>query len=92
MKNLKTPLHACRYCHFYSPEGRRGGQCSQLGAPVRGGWKACSLMTPSFAPSWEELDCLTPLEGDTFIPSVCVGAAVEPTTVTSIQPYLPKAV
>jgi hypothetical protein len=49
-------------------------------------------MTPSFAPSWEELDCLTPLEGDTFIPSVCVGAAVEPTTVTSIQPYLPKAV
>ncbi|WP_162182944.1 hypothetical protein [Neosynechococcus sphagnicola] len=43
----------CRHCRYYTPEGRRGGQCQQLSAPVSGGWKACSLAIPPFAPSWE---------------------------------------
>ncbi|KAF3889061.1 MULTISPECIES: hypothetical protein [Nostocales] len=55
MKNIKFLTSACRYCRHYQPEGRRGGVCQQLGAPVRGDWKACSLALPPFAPSWENL-------------------------------------
>ncbi|KAI9133056.1 hypothetical protein ON05_006770 [Acaryochloris sp. CCMEE 5410] len=55
MKNLSSPTFACRYCQHYSPEGRRGGQCQRLGAPVRGEWKACSLMIPSFSSTIEVL-------------------------------------
>ncbi len=46
----------CRNCRFYEPEGRRGGQCQQLGVPVCGHWNSCSLAIPPFAPSWESLD------------------------------------
>ena len=44
---------ACRHCRHYVPEGRRGGQCSQLNVPVQGRWKACSLAAPVFEPAWE---------------------------------------
>lgn len=47
---------ACRSCRYYTPEGRRGGNCQQLGVTVRGGWKACSLALPPFAPSQEGIE------------------------------------
>ncbi|MEA5507569.1 hypothetical protein VB735_31650 [Halotia wernerae UHCC 0503] len=56
MKPIKFLTSACRYCHHYKPEGRRGGMCQQLGAPVQASWKACSLALPPFAPSWESLE------------------------------------
>jgi hypothetical protein len=56
MKPNKFLTSACRYCRHYQPEGRRGGMCQQLGAPVQGTWKACSLALPPFAPSWETLE------------------------------------
>jgi hypothetical protein len=56
MKNIKFLTSACKYCRYYKPEGRRGGNCQQLGAPVLGSWKACSLALPPFAPSWETLE------------------------------------
>jgi len=56
MKPHKFLTSACRYCRHYNPEGRRGGMCQQLGAPVQGSWKACSLALPPFAPSWETLE------------------------------------
>ncbi|MDY6781237.1 MAG: hypothetical protein SW833_01550 [Cyanobacteriota bacterium] len=37
----------CRFCRHYKPEGRRGGTCQQLGVPVRGCWKTCSIGTPA---------------------------------------------
>ncbi len=49
---MKTIL-ACRYCQYYSPEGRRGGVCQKLMTQVESNWKACSLALPPFAPSWE---------------------------------------
>lgn len=58
MNTLTCPTSACRHCRFYQPEGRRGGHCEQLGVPVRGGWKACSLAIPPFAPSWETVEAL----------------------------------
>lgn len=48
----------CRHCRYYAPEGRRGGQCGQLGAPVQASWKSCSLALPPFAPSWETLESM----------------------------------
>ncbi|WP_242032811.1 hypothetical protein [Oscillatoria sp. FACHB-1406] len=41
-------MSTCRCCQYYKPEGRRGGQCQQLGVPVRGCWKACSIGSPAF--------------------------------------------
>lgn len=43
----------CRCCQYYTPEGRRGGQCQQLHVPVKSGWRACQLAIPAFAMSWE---------------------------------------
>lgn len=56
MKTPNCPASACRHCRFYQPVGRRGGHCQQLDVPVRGGWTACSLALPPFAPSWEALE------------------------------------
>ncbi|UKP00057.1 hypothetical protein [Nostoc sp. UHCC 0870] len=56
MKPINYLTSACRYCRHYKPEGRRGGNCQQLGAPVQASWKACSLALPPFAPSWETLE------------------------------------
>ncbi|MEI2583385.1 hypothetical protein [Scytonema sp. PRP1] len=56
MKQMKSLTSACKYCRYYKLEGRRGGFCQQLGAPVLGNWKACSLALPPFAPSWENLE------------------------------------
>ncbi len=52
MKSFNCSTSACRYCRHYQPEGRRGGMCQQLGVPVRGHWKACSLALAPFAPAW----------------------------------------
>lgn len=41
-------MSTCRCCQYYKPEGRRGGNCQQLGVPVRGCWKACSIGSPAF--------------------------------------------
>ena len=56
MKSIQTFTSACRNCRHFAPIGRRGGNCQQLGAPVRGSWKACSFAAPPFAPSWETLE------------------------------------
>ncbi|MEO1523494.1 MAG: hypothetical protein AAFU78_22335 [Cyanobacteria bacterium J06633_2] len=53
MTSITSAVSTCRHCRYYSLEGRRGGLCQQLGAPVQGGWKSCQLAAPAFAPSWE---------------------------------------
>lgn len=53
MTTITPSVSMCRHCQHYLVEGRRGGQCQQLGAPVLGRWKACQLAIPPFAPSWE---------------------------------------
>ncbi|NJL22611.1 MAG: hypothetical protein HC895_20240 [Leptolyngbyaceae cyanobacterium SM1_3_5] len=47
-------ISTCRHCRHYQLEGRRGGNCQQLGALVQGGWKACTLAVPAFVQSWEQ--------------------------------------
>lgn len=56
----------CRHCGHFMPEGRRGGNCEQLGVLVRGGWKACSLAIPAFAPSWEVLEGIEMWQAETL--------------------------
>lgn len=56
--SLNPLASVCRSCRFYTPEGRRGGQCQQLGVPVRSSWHACALAIPAFAPSWETLEAI----------------------------------
>lgn len=58
MKSLNLPTSACRYCRYYQPEGRRGGCCQILGAPVQGNWKACDFALPAFGSAWEGIEKL----------------------------------
>lgn len=76
MKTVNFLTSACRYCRFYKPEGRRGGLCQQLGVPVSGSWKSCSLALPPFAPSWENLEGIVIWTNETLkvpdaVPSSC---------------------
>ncbi|MEG3988158.1 hypothetical protein QUA13_13575 [Microcoleus sp. S28C3] len=52
MSNVNVGL-SCRHCRYYEQHGHRGGNCQMLGVAVHGGWKACPLLVPPFAPSWE---------------------------------------
>ena len=56
MKSLNLPTSACRYCRYYQPEGRRGGCCQILGAPVQSNWKACDFAIPAFGSAWEGIE------------------------------------
>lgn len=76
MKTLNFPTSACRYCRHYQLEGRRGGECQQLGVPVRGNWKACSLALPLFAPSWESLEGVWSKEKLTLKEALSVSCSV----------------
>lgn len=51
MKPENFLTSTCRCCNHYTPEGRRGGTCNQLGVAVRGCWTACCLGAPAFAQS-----------------------------------------
>lgn len=66
---MRTTNHlpsVCRYCRHYSPQGRRGGMCQKLSAPVRGDWQACSLANAPFLPTWETWEEITRLENHRF--------------------------
>ena len=56
MKPITPLTSTCRYCRYYQPEGRRGGQCHKLSAPVEALWKACPLALPAFSTYWETLE------------------------------------
>lgn len=56
MNTSDSFISACRYCRYYSPEGRRGGTCQQLGVPVQACWKACSVAMPVFGSHWQDLE------------------------------------
>jgi hypothetical protein len=61
MKSTTLHIACCSRCNHYTLEGRRGGQCEQLGVPVQGRWKACPLAEPVFLtplPELRELDLL----------------------------------
>lgn len=48
MNIKKTAAARCGACRFYTPVGRRGGECSQFGVPVQSAWTSCSLAEPPF--------------------------------------------
>lgn len=56
----------CKHCRHYSPQGRRGGMCQKLSAPVQGNWQACSLANYPFLPTWESLEAITLWENPSF--------------------------
>ncbi|ELR96897.1 hypothetical protein [Gloeocapsa sp. PCC 73106] len=62
MKDSKLLASACRYCRYYSPQGRRGGMCSLLNVLVQPGWKSCDFAVPPFATTWEKLQEIVLLE------------------------------
>lgn len=48
MKSVNCVASQCGRCRFYTPTGRRGGECAQLGVPVKANWKACQLACHPF--------------------------------------------
>ena len=62
MNEIDFSTSACRYCRFYSPEGRRGGSCQMLGVPVQSSWKACTLASPPFKMTLKKLENIFQLD------------------------------
>lgn len=62
MYSTKCNTSACRYCHSYQPEGRRGGMCQQLGVTVQAQWKSCNFAKPIFSVHGENLEGIALLE------------------------------
>ena len=63
MKKSNVIISSCKYCRYYESEGRRGGNCTQLGVSVNSSWKSCRLAIPSFISDWDnvkEIVDLTP--------------------------------
>jgi len=56
----------CRHCQHYSPQGRRGGMCQKLSAPVQGNWQACSLANYPFLPTSEALKAIPLWDNSNF--------------------------
>lgn len=56
MSTISPKVSTCRHCLYYQVEGRRGGNCHQLGVPVQAQWKACPLATSCFVESSGMLD------------------------------------
>ena len=48
MSIKKGEIARCGACRFYTPTGRRGGECSQFGVHVQSVWKTCSLAKSPF--------------------------------------------
>lgn len=82
MKSLNEAISACRHCRFYQSEGRRGGGCQQLGVPVQGSWKACSLAIPPFATDWKKLAEITDWQPSSSNPADVVTSEVALPTLT----------
>ncbi|EKF03574.1 hypothetical protein FDUTEX481_02479 [Tolypothrix sp. PCC 7601] len=61
--------------------------CQQLGAPVQGSWKACSLALPPFAPSWETLEDAWSLPDATpvVVPGGNLPSELEPTNIIPVE-------
>lgn len=86
MKSLNLPTSACRYCRYYQPEGRRGGLCQTLGAPVQGNWKACGLAIPAFTPAWEGLEEMVLLSGSPpALASAAVASALDAIDISQLE-------
>ena len=52
-----NPASKCNFCGHYQQARGSVGHCQLLNAPVRAGWKSCTLARPAFAPSWEQVEC-----------------------------------
>ncbi|MCS6941473.1 MAG: hypothetical protein NZ901_01675 [Geminocystis sp.] len=65
----------CRHCRFYSPQGRRGGMCSQLGVMVKADWNSCYFASPAFEQKETKIPHLVLLEKSFSLS--CVTPAVQ---------------
>ena len=48
MSIKKVETARCGACRFYTPVGRRGGDCAQFGVPVQSAWESCCLAESPF--------------------------------------------
>jgi hypothetical protein len=84
MSNITHSVSACRRCFHYRSEGRRGGQCSLLGASVQGQWSACAAAQPLFEPAIAPSSSSKAIALEEMITALKVGTeALEPTSLES---------
>ena len=62
MNQINFSTSACRYCRFYEPQGRRGGDCRMLSVSVQSDWEACALASPPFKTTLTKLEDIFQLE------------------------------
>ncbi len=78
MSITKNKIARCAACRFYTPVGRRGGECSQLSVPVQSGWKGCCLAESPFSSDASSAD------------EQLVGLAVEARVMLESLPVKPR--
>lgn len=86
MKPVNEAISSCRHCQFYRSEGRRGGHCHQLGVPVQGTWKSCSLAMSPFAAGWEKLAGINTWQPLAPEPQVPMEIALQPVAIVDTHP------
>ena len=75
----KNEIARCGACRFYTPLGRRGGDCSQLGVPVQSAWTSCCLGESPFATAANVSDATISLAKIPAAKKVVVESASLPT-------------
>ncbi|MCS6813906.1 MAG: hypothetical protein NZ772_10115 [Cyanobacteria bacterium] len=70
VKTSPNSTSSCRYCIHYTPSGRRGGNCQQLGVPVQSSWKACPLALRAFSSAWDSVDISAEWQDEPSLPDV----------------------
>lgn len=69
MKKSNIIISSCKFCHHYQSEGRRGGNCTQLGVAVNSSWKSCRLAIPSFVSDWDNVQEVVNLSPSIYLDS-----------------------
>ncbi len=69
MKKSNIIISSCKFCRHYQSEGRRGGNCTQLGVAVNSSWKSCRLAIPSFVSDWDNVQEVVNLSPSIYLDS-----------------------
>lgn len=91
MNQIQILTSACRACRYFTPEGRRGGTCQQLGVLVQARWKSCALAVPAFSSNWDSWDKVKKLDVWEKATLSEVTLATEMTEVLLSEPYVLEA-
>lgn len=79
----KGEISRCGLCRFYTHEGRRGGVCERLSAPVAASWTACELAASPFDRAAQKRAAIAAKPKCWQVPETVSALVAHPTVVNS---------